>query len=139
VGACSSALENAEAWRTDFAPTLLDGYEDFRADLNGAEEGFFIFSYRIPTGVVPETVIAKLREKITTQFPCYRVLEATESRLVLRCPGGRMRSGYYWDEEYRLIVDGTKRRVFQFAIDSVKRSEYSDAVQLFDRVAAERN
>lgn len=132
VGACHSIDEYAKAWEEIHRPVLLEGYHDFRGHVDGTDDGYIVFSYKLPDGVAVDAAIPKVKQYITTKYPCYQVLEQSRSALVLRCPGGRLRGSFYWDEEYRVLLDEEHGRVFMLVIDSIKRPRYQQIVGMLE-------
>jgi hypothetical protein len=129
---CVSWDDMRRAWEANYRDVLLPGYTDFRAEQDGTEDGYVIYSYELPQAVSP--LVGLLKQHISAAYPCYKVITETSNDLVLRCPGGRARagSGSKWDEEFRFHVDAKTRRVFVFAIDSVQRTRYAEYVTFFN-------
>src|SRR5262245_52599533 len=109
-------------WEANNRDVLLPGYRDFRPEQDGTEDGYVIYSYELPQALSPQ--VGLLKQHLSATYPCYNVILETSNDLVLRCPGGRARTGgrSNWDEEFRFHVDAKTRRVFVFAIDSVQRT-----------------
>jgi hypothetical protein len=63
--------------------------------------------------------LKELRERITTKYPCYEVVEESNTRLVLRCRDRK--SGQ--PEEWGFLLDEARSRVFVLRMWDVPRSD----------------
>lgn len=132
VCACDSARRYEKSWEAVHSGVLLPGYSDFKGEINGTDDGYVVFSYRLPTQIKAETAIEGLRAHIKERLPCYEAMEQTKLALTLRCPGGRERGGYRWDEEYRARLEPKQGRVYVLVIDSIRRSNYTEVAARLD-------
>lgn len=126
----------AKSWESIHRPVFLPGYRDYRAEVDGTEDGYVVVSYRLPADVPRDEALERLREHVSRQFPCYQVIEQTATTLALRCPGGRMRGGHRWDEEYRAVLRARDDRLFFEVLDDVKRSHYPALARVANDQAA---
>ncbi len=133
--ACGVPADRARAREGIHRATFLAGYSEFRGEIDGTDDGYVVMSYLVPAGVPTPATLPSIREQVMRLDPCYRVSQQTDVLLVLRCPGGRPRGGYQWDEEYRFLLAPKARRVYVQVLDSVKRPRYAEftrALQEFE-------
>lgn len=124
--ACRVPADRARAWEEIHRATFLAGYSDYRGEIDGTDDGYVVMSYLVPAAVPTPATLASIREQVIRLDSCYRVSQQTDVLLVLRCPGGRPRGGYQWDEEYRFLLAPKTRRVYVQVLDSVKRPRYGE-------------
>jgi len=117
--ACDMVRKYEGAWKDYNSIALTDGYVDYQGEMNLSDDEVIIFSYGNRPGSKP---LLELRERITTQYPCYEVTEETETRLVLRCRD-RSRGHRQGTELFGFLWDKTKERVFVLVMGQVPRSE----------------
>jgi hypothetical protein len=122
-----------KVWEDLERPVLLNGYSDFKGDVDGVDDGYVVVSYQLPASVPTAEVIPRLKSQITTRFPCYQTLDESTDRLVLRCPGGRVRGSAHGNEEYRIRTSNEHRRVFMLVVDEVADPTYPKMLEALDR------
>lgn len=125
----------AGSWEAIHKDFLLPGYEDFRGEVDGTEDGYIVVSYRLPKSIAADRAVDAIVERYHQVNPCYEVTERTGNAVTMRCPGGRERGGFRWDEEYRFLVEPARKRVLMLVVDSVKRPRYGEYIKTLQDVA----
>lgn len=115
---CMSWRETTRAWESLLQPLMLAAYEDFQGHRDLTDNGVIVVSYRVPSTVKTDQVLPTIKETITSQYPCYTVVQLTSDRLELRCAEREKRYRRMW-EDIRMLVDPSRRRVFLMVVSDI--------------------
>jgi hypothetical protein len=130
VTACDE-LDYADGWKDLFPLALADGYTDYQGETNLISHGVVVFSYAYRNGSRP---LVELRDRILNKYPCFKAMQDSAKRLVLRCDDVRQRR-YRETYEVNFALDEGRGRVFVLVMWEVPPSEerYTELVGALDR------
>jgi hypothetical protein len=84
AGGCQNGRVKA-VWEEDLAPMLPAGYQGFRVEVNGYDNGVKIFSFEPPPESNAGQVLQKTMMRITRQYPCYHLITSSDAWLAMEC------------------------------------------------------
>jgi hypothetical protein len=113
---CDDISRYELVWKDTSAIALTEGYTDYQGERNLTDYGVVVFSYAFRPGTRP---LEELRRRITTEYPCYEVVEESNTRLVLRCRDRKSRQ----PEEWGFLLDEERSRMFVLRMWDVPRSD----------------